>query len=403
MNKRSKQQSAFLLLLAMVFTGAMAQAGDYIVKLKSATQISQLNALNSTKSPFQVVQLHGGNLLNLKFKPGITAVEESKQLETLRQSGDVEYVARNFEITLGPIDSQDFNWGSSSGPRAQWGLEKIRAPQAWKIMSGNTAHPIRVAVLDTGVDANHINLKGQVLEGYDFVQDDNIAQDENGHGTHCAGVIGGIGTAKKSTRGVAPGVKIVPVRMLDKKGRGDQLQAIKAIDYAIAQKVDVISASWGAYSTPEDAKPLVEAIERAAQAGIVFVAAAANFGADNDAANIYPANAGVENVITVAATSENDSKPRWSNYGQKVDIAAPGVGIISTVPKNKYKKMSGTSMSAPHVAGLVALLKGYSPGLSPAQLKEVVVKSGAHLANMRIRCGCRIDALNAIELVRSQN
>jgi thermitase len=151
-----------------------------------------------------------------------------------------------------------------------------------------------------------------------------------------------------------------------------------------------------------NAKLLLEAIERAGKAGIVFVTAASNEGNNNDVTEVYPANANLSNTITVAATDAKDAKPKWSNYGKaKVAIAAPGDSIMSTIPGNRYGSISGTSMSAPLVAGLVALVKRRDSKLTPIQIRSLLQASGDK-ASVEVACQCRINAAKTMQNLVAQ-
>jgi thermitase len=223
-----------------------------------------------------------------------------------------------------------------------------------------------------------------------------------GHGTHCAGIVGATGLIDGGTSGLSPEVSIMPLRFLGEDGSGDLNNAIKAIDYAIEKKVSVISASWGATVPLSTAQPLVEALERADKAGIIFVTAAANDGKNNDKTDVYPANAGTANMMTVAASNSSDAKPSWSNYGKaKVSLSAPGDAIISTLPGNKYANLSGTSMATPLVAGLVAFLKAQDPTLTGAEVRSLMQSTGAKV-QIETACNCRIDALAAVDTLLSK-
>src|SRR5690606_15653783 len=142
---------------------------------------------------------------------------------------------------------------------------------------------------------------------------------------------------------------------------------------AIEKGAHVISASWGATIPRSQAQPLIEAIKRATDKGIIFVAAAANDGKNNDKTDVFPANAGFDNMISVAASGASDAKPSWSNYGKSsVHVAAPGENIMSTLPADKYGNLSGTSMATPLVAGLVALLKSQDMSLTGSQVRALL-------------------------------
>ncbi|MEZ4872532.1 MAG: S8 family serine peptidase [Bdellovibrionales bacterium] len=168
------------------------------------------------------------------------------------------------------------------------------------------------------------------------------------------------------------------------------------MDYAIEKGVDVISASWGATISAAQAKPLIEAVQRASDAGVIFVAAAANDGRNNDATDVFPANAEFANTISVAASGSNDQKPQWSNYGRRtVHLASPGLDIMSTLPNNRYDNLSGTSMATPLVAGLVALLKSQNPELTGQDARALLQTTGAKVS-IETACNCRIDAGEAM-------
>ena len=172
---------------------------------------------------------------------------------------------------------------------------------------------------------------------------------------------------------------------------------VKSIDYAIEQGAQVISASWGAAVARSQATPLIEAVERADKAGVIFVAAAANDGKNNDSTDMFPANAGFPNTITVAASGPQDEKPSWSNFGRKtVHLASPGLKIMSTLPQQKYGELSGTSMATPLVAGLVAFLKAQDPSLTGAEIRALLQTTGVK-ASIETACDCRIDAGAATE------
>jgi thermitase len=164
-----------------------------------------------------------------------------------------------------------------------------------------------------------------------------------------------------------------------------------------------MSNSWGAEVTPDQAMPITEAIVRAQEAGIVFVAAAANSSKNNDTANFYPTNTPLSNVISVAATDSNDKMASFSNYGvHKVDIAAPGVDVMSTTPKNKYQNLSGTSMATPFVSGAIAFLLAQDKGLTPEEIEALIQSTGDQIAGLQVACGCRINVLNAFTAIKNE-
>lgn len=401
----------------VALVGVNVSASEYIIKFKTQKQFnnSYLSLKNFNGLTFRDFHQTGKiakiDLLSSNKK------ELAKKLALLMKRNDVEYVVENIKF---------YALGTSNDPQSvdQWALDKINASSAWKHTLGSAS--VVVAVIDTGVDADHEDLKSNIwtnnkeiagnnidddnngfvddIHGWDFRNNDNNALDETssmnpGHGTHCAGVIGAIGNNNIGISGISQKVAIMPLRFLGADGSGDLFSSTKAIDYAIKNGANIISASWGAAVPQSMAQPIVDAIDRARQEGIIFVAAAANDGTNNDAREIFPANANLENVISVAATNSDDKKPQWSNYGmRKVHLGAPGEDIISTIPSNKYMKLSGTSMATPLVAGLIALLKSIDPTIDGPAAKAILQSSGTDIG-IEVACKCRIDAAKASDIV----
>lgn len=254
-----------------------------------------------------------------------------------------------------------------------WGLERIQAPEAWTLI--DSAPSVRVAVLDTGIEANHPDLN--VILEKNLITGANNGFDENGHGTHVAGTICG------ATTGVAHSCSLLAGKFLGTSGGGSLFHAIKGIEWAIENGASIINASWGCrgcYSAP-----LYSAIKRAADANILFVAAAGNNGVDNDnTTHHYPSDYNLPNIISVAAIKESGELAYFSNYGKiSVDIAAPGYDTHSTCPGKSYCTKSGTSMATPHIAGSLALLM--AKGFSRREAAERILKYGTPNNALRTR------------------
>lgn len=383
---------ACLTLFAWAHTG---EAKEYVVKLKSKKEFVSSFA-------FTAKEFHGEYALVDLPDVGITEETYAASLSKLLTNPSVEYAVENFKIkSFNNFSYTDFEAGMQLKP--QWALDKVHATQAWEKL-GKGSHKVKVAVIDTGVDYKHKNLASNAIQGKDFAENDDDPMDKTGsqnpgHGTHCAGIIGADGNVEDGTSGISPVVSILPIRFLDENGSGDLFNAIKSVDYAIEQKADIISASWGASIDSTNGKPLIEAVEKADKAGIIFVAAASNDGENNDSYNVYPANANMPNMITVAASDSEDKKPSWSNFGSKyVHLAAPGLKIMSTLPNNAYGELSGTSMATPLVSGLVALLKSKDPTLTGAEVKALLQVTGAKV-DIETACNCRVDAESAAEAI----
>lgn len=301
------------------------------------------------------------------------------------------------------------------------GTEKadVRALKAWLKTQGS--EDVVIAVLDTGVDYTHPDLVSNMwlrpddVPQYDddelgtfndlrgFNATDNIADpmDDNGHGTHCAGIIGAEGNNEQGISGINWKVEIMPLKFIGRGGFGSTKDAIEAINYAVDRKragvnIRVINASWGStlYS-----KPLEDAIRAAGEEGILFVAAAGNNGSSNDRSPHYPSNYDLPNVISVAALDRNDQLASFSNFGVKtVHIAAPGKDILSTWLNDGYREASGTSMATPYVAGVAALILSSEADLTVDQLRDRVLKSNDKLdvLNGKVESGGRINAAKAL-------
>ncbi|WP_128101694.1 S8 family peptidase [Paenibacillus sp. DCT19] len=242
----------------------------------------------------------------------------------------------------------------------QYNLPKINAPAAWDINQSNST--IKIAIIDTGVQLNHPELAAKLLPGYDYVDYDNIPEDGNGHGTHVAGIAASITNNGVGIAGVAPLASIVPLRVLDNNGQGTMGNVGNGLVFAANNGVQVINLSLGG---PMGEAFLQAAVQYAWDRGAVIIAAAGN---DNTSYPIVPAS--YPNVIAVASTDPSDLKSNFSNYGPWVDMAAPGDTILSTYLGGSYAYLSGTSMAAPHVAGVAALLA--AKGKTNAQIRDAL-------------------------------
>lgn len=247
----------------------------------------------------------------------------------------------------------------------QWGYARLGSERTGP--AGKFGAGITVAVIDTGVDASHPELQGRVLEGRDFVASGDGRSDANGHGTHVSGVIAAAADNGEGIAGIAPKVKILPVRVLDKTGWGDDAQVAEGIVWAVDNGADILNLSLGTH----DPNPLMRtAVNYAQEKGVLVVAAAGNDGSQGPKS--YPA--AWERVLAVAATTPMDTVASFSTAGDYVDIAAPGSLVMSTVPGG-YAPMSGTSMATPHVTAAAALLmaSGYRAEQAQTRLLETAI------------------------------
>lgn len=273
----------------------------------------------------------------------------------------------------------------------------INAPEAWEVTLGDS--DLIVGVIDTGVHYRHPDLADNIFEnplevlngidddgngyiddirGWDFHNGDNDPNDDNFHGTHVAGTIAAVGNNNRGVVGVAPGVQILPLKVMGSGGQGDTSNLVRAVEYAIGLKkrginIAVLNASLG--GGPEEAA-MRDVLSKADRAGITFVAAAGNSSGNSDVEPIYPATYDVPNVISVASINKKGLLSAFSNYGpNSVDIAAPGEDIWSTIIFNLYLPSGGTSMAAPHVAGIAALVQSRYPNFTPAQIRARIMNT----------------------------
>jgi len=247
-----------------------------------------------------------------------------------------------------PYQRKDIISAQELREKLDWGISRFRLPEAWQVTQGEN---VTIAVLDTGCDLDHPDLKDNLLEGYNFVDPGTPPEDDGDHGTHVSGII----AAQKNdlgTVGVAPCAKIRPVKVLDGYGDGTIEDVIKGIRWAIKQKVDFISMSLG---TMKPMSQLRWAIKAADKAGIPVFVAAGNMGKSEHL--LYPAN--YPETIAIGAIDKKMQRADFTNTGDHLDFLAPGVDILSTVPDNWWAILSGSSMAQPFVCGLAALLLSY--------------------------------------------
>jgi len=337
------------------------------------------------------------------------------------QSSQVLYAEPNniYQISLMPNDPGFNNqWGLYNTGQIVYGLwgtagADINAINAWDVSTGSSN--VVIAVLDTGIDLNHADLRGNLwinrgeipndgidndgngyiddYYGWDFYNNDNDPSDDNGHGTGVAGIIAAFGNNSRGITGVMWNAQIMALKFLDKNGYGTDEDALKAILYANKMGAHIINNSWngGNYSRAlKDAMTISNAL---------IVCAAGNNSMDNDIFPDYPASYTSSNIISVAATDMDDYITYFSNYGiSSVDVAAPGINIYTTRPGNKYGFFTGTSMSAAFVSGLAGLIKSFRPDLTNIQIKNTIMNNVDVKPSLigKILTGGRINAYKSL-------
>ncbi|KMK76052.1 S8 family peptidase [Alkalihalobacillus pseudalcaliphilus] len=252
----------------------------------------------------------------------------------------------------------------------QWNLEQINISNGWDLSGGEN---IMIAILDTGVDENHLDLQGKINKGYNAFSENGDFADAHGHGTHVAGVASATTNNITGIAGVSWKSEILPVKVLNDEGEGSSYEVANGIYWAVDQGADVINMSLGDYYHSD---ALYDAIQYAYEKDVVLIAASGN---DNVSDPLYPAY--YPEVLTVAAVDQDKNRAFFSNYGEHVDISAPGEHIPSLFPDNNYTVMSGTSMAAPHVAGLAGLIRALRPDLSNQQVYDTITSTANDLGD----------------------
>lgn len=404
------------------------QFRDTFLTSANAEQItSTITELRRTEDAEEFEMLSDSGILRIRSR---TYTADSL-IKRLSQRPDIFFAEPNYIFHLAAAAVNDHRFGDL------WGLHNngqgvipgvpgadIDAVKAWTMTTGSVSNV--VAVIDTGVDYNHpdlaanmwrapaafsISIGGRTItcaagtRGFNALTGSCDPMDDQGHGTHVAGTIGAVGNNGIGVVGVNRTARIMALKFLDSNGYGSSADAIKCIDFAIkvknkfaatkAANVRVLNNSWGGDGFSQS---LLDAIRRSHQAEMLFVAAAGNDWRDIDFTPTYPASYKEPNVITVAATNNQDQRAYFSNYGVKsVHIAAPGETILSTTPHGEYAFLSGTSMATPHVTGVAALVLSNCT-VNTVDLKDVLIRSGDKLTALNgvTITGARLNAANAI-------
>lgn len=411
--------------------GRAAGRPEVLVKFKSGVSFDTIEALTA--------RFHDRVEDRIENAPGWESIDDLDNAdanEVVAQYSalpEVEYAEPNFEIHLDAVDAPPLVPVLPKDPRFedQWALANsgqrggkegadISATMAWATTTGSDK--VVVAVLDSGVDYTHEDLAPNMwvrpasmapyqdnelgsiddVNGFNAIDNASDPMDENGHGTHCAGIIGAEGSNDIGISGVNWKVRIMPLKFMNAGGFGTTKDAVEAINYVIERKkagvnVRIISASWG---STQRSRALEDVIRKAYENDILFVAASGNASTNNDRSPHFPSSYNVPNVISVAALDRNDQLARFSNYGLKsVAVAAPGVDILSTWLGNGYEEKSGTSMATPVVAGVAALIVAEHPRITVDELRRKLLTSVDPLPQLKgkIVTGGRVNAAKALE------
>ncbi len=393
-------------------TGEQKLSSDKQKSVKKIVQASNKFDENSIKASIpdaEVMKLREGRYAIISNKlsedeiqkrlsklKGIKKIEKPKNIGIVKPIGKVP-VKNNFNVSNSVTNKDKIL--NDPGYKSQWDISYTESNKAWKLI--NQKKQIKVAVLDTGVDYKHVDLKNRVLKdlGYDFINNDSNPIDDNSHGTHVAGIIAAEANNKEGIAGIVGklDVKIIPIKVLDANGQGQADIIAKGIEYAADKGADIINLSFGCSEKSID---IQNAIQYARNKGVFIVVAAGNDNKNCDSTS----PAGDVGVYTVSAINTQLKKAQFSDYGNSIKIASPGVKILSTVPDGKYEVWDGTSMAAPVVSGIVAMLKAEKPNLTPNEIENILNKSAVDIMTKgkdNLTGYGLVDAYRAMGMVKS--
>lgn len=328
---------------------------------------------------------HGGEIVfSLDSIHALTVNLSPEQASKLAKLANIQFIEKDEPVSL-PDDTErkpatnqrkadqtfsklDITGEQQTEQKIDWGVERTNAPYVWK--NGLTGKGIKIAILDTGVNRTHPDLK--IKKGASFVSYTTNFEDDNGHGTHVAGIIAAQNN-NYGTVGMVPDAEIYVAKVLNQDGNGLQSNILKGIEWAMQQNVDIINLSVGGSASTT---AFENTLKKAYDQGILIVAAAGN-NREKGIGVEYPA--ALPSVIAVGAIDKNDNHASFSAEGNEVDVSAPGVDIYSTYLNGTYELMTGTSMASPHVVGHLALLKESHPNLSHLEIRKLLEKQTVDL------------------------
>lgn len=401
------------IMSAPVFSfAAQYKADEVLIKFKDT---ASQRAFKDIKNDYNASPLRRFKINNVYEYRLPSDMTPAKAKRIISKNPNIEFIEPNYKIAVNKVPNDPYY-------NNQYGMQLIQMPSAWDIMTGDKS--IATAVIDTGVDYNHEDIAQNIWTNADEIPDNGIDDDNNGyiddvrgwnfydntndpidvhtHGTFMAGIIGALGDNNKGIAGVAWQSSIMSIRFTDRSGSGYISNAIQAIQYAVNNGAKIINASWSGYGYSES---LYRAIEYANSKDVLFVTSAGNGSTNIDESPVYPACFNLANIITVTSVDQSNELASFANFGvNSVDITAPGVNIISTVPNNDYAYNSGASTSVPFVAGVCALLMSKYPESTSLEIKERLF-AGADkidLLNEKVAGSRRLNAHSALNIPAEQ-
>ncbi|AIC93003.1 MULTISPECIES: S8 family peptidase [Shouchella] len=331
--------------IALIGTPSISEAAEekksYLIGFDEPQEVEQF-----TTNLAEEIRTQADDAIDVTYEfkeiPVLAVEMTEEEMAELKNEESISYIEEDQEVT-------------TMAQSIPWGIERIGTPAAQA--SGFTGSGVSVAVLDTGIDPHSdLNIQG----GVSFVPGESGSDDGNGHGTHVAGTIAALDN-DQGVLGVAPDVDLFAVKVLSASGSGSISSIAQGLEWTAENNIDVANLSLG---SPSPSQTLEQAVNDATDSGVLVVAAAGNSGTSSLG---YPAR--YDHAMAVGATDESDSLASFSQYGEGLDLVAPGVGVESTYPGGGYDSLSGTSMAAPHVAGAAALVKQKNPSWTNEQIR----------------------------------
>ncbi|WP_280768138.1 S8 family peptidase [Salipaludibacillus daqingensis] len=354
---------------------------DWSIYVSSEPEMKERE--ETKKGEVIVVLEEGINAKKWAKKHGVFVIDETEQTVVVRDltrdvdemivewEGDpaIKYMEPNFTFKKQTTTRKKEKFSSQANlpndefyDLYQWNLKQLHLEEAWDQTRGKQKVP--VAIIDSGVDPEHRDLKDRIMKGYNAFEDNEAYYDDNGHGTHVAGIFGAVTNNESGIAGVTWDNPILAVKVLDDEAMGDSFSIAKGIRWATDNGAKVINLSLG---DEHNSEVMHEAVKYAYNRDVVLIAATGN---DNVDTPMYPA--GYKEVLAVGSNNENQERSFYSNYGAHTDVTAPGEHIPSTFLGDEYVMMSGTSMSSPHVAGIASLIRSEDPQLSNEDVYEII-------------------------------
>lgn len=359
-----------VILFSLTYSGLVSAQKDNDREKQETYLIAFNSKINS-----ELIRNQGGQIKRkFKYMPVIAASLSDKAVANLSKNPHIKYIE---------IDS-NVNADNQTLP---WGIEHINADDT-RLYFDSNENDIKVAILDTGIDKSHEDLF--VSGGVSFVEGVSDYSDDNGHGTHIAGIISGLNNTF-GVVGVAPTIHLYSIKVLDQYGNGNYSDVIAGIEWAISNNIDIINMSLGG---KRRSKSLQRILDKAYERGIVLVASAGNNGYERKGSISYPAK--YDTVIAVGAIDKQNKRASFSSVGKELELTAPGVDILSTMPNGTYGLNSGTSMAAPHVSGVAAILLQKDKTYTNENIRYILNSSAIKLGSQFEYGNGLVDALNAL-------